>query len=268
MADTRRRRLWPEGAHGAVSLSYDGGDPSHLETAAPCLEALSLKGTFYVPPTKVLEAPNRWAALAAAGHEIGDAGMFDAAGPSGLLQDWTSQMVENDLHMSREFYDGLFGKDRARSLAYPILRPEARADRESAGIEALQQISLLRPLVRSKYSVARGSVDGHNDPTTCDVLALRCIQASGYIAEELILLARQALDAGAWAVFAFEGVGVGEHAVDAMEHAKLCLWLAERRTQALLGTVAEVGALVGTNSRVVVDRSHHGAVRARVGPDV
>jgi hypothetical protein len=210
--------------------------------------------------------PVRWAELSAAGHEIGDASLFDAAGPSGFLHDWTADMVQHDLEMSVEFYDGVFSRAHGRSLAYPVLRRKVRSEGDPISIEATQQISMLRQIVRRHYAVARGSTDGHNDPASCDVLSLRSFRASEFIAEELILLARQALDAGAWAVFAFDGVGVGDPAIDATEHARFCLWLAEHRREALIGTVHDVGCHLRKSALAVIEHERQGDVSTRVGP--
>jgi len=254
MPDRIRRRLWPEKAQGAVSLSYDGGDPSHLETVAPCLEALCLQATFYAPPTRILETPRQWTALAAAGHEIGNATLFDAADPDGFLSDWTAEMVERDVEMGEDFYREVFGRSGDHSCACPVPRRESTAGDDRLSIRRMQQHSMLRPILRSRFQVARDSTEGYNDPASCDVLALRCVRAADFVADEFVLLTQQALAAKAWVIFAFDGVGVGEPAVDAVEHAKFCLWLAEHRGVAFVGTVYDVGCRVRKNAAAVAQQ--------------
>src|SRR4029079_7277792 len=64
---------WPQGAVGALSLTFDDGMPSQLERAVPVLNRLGLKATFYVNPNYSVEwdkhAPE-WRALIAQGHEL------------------------------------------------------------------------------------------------------------------------------------------------------------------------------------------------------
>lgn len=247
-------------------MSYDGGDPSHLETAASCLEALGLRATFYAPPTRILEAPRRWCALSAAGHEIGNATLFDAAGPAGYLNDWTAEMVERDIDMAEDFHRELFGQSRGHSFAYPVPRREDLPEGEVVSIQAMQQIAMLRPIVRRRFAVARGSTEGYNAPMSCDALSLRCMRAFDYEADELILLAQQAVAVGAWVIFAFDGVGVGEPAVDAVEHAKLCLWLAEHRTTIHISTIHEIGCRIRKSAVAVVERANPHSPRVEARP--
>lgn len=247
-------------------MSYDGGDVSHLETATPCLDALGLRATFYAPPTRILDSPTRWRELALAGHEIGDASLFDAASPDGFLHDWSAEMVERDLAMAESFHVELFGSRARHSFAYPVRRTQEPADDDRLDIRAMQQTAMVRPVVRKYFDVARASTDGYNDPASCDALALRCVRAMDCNADELALLARRAVDAGAWVIFAFDGVGIGDPAIDAVEHAKFCLWLAERRSKILVGTVQEIGSRIAKVSRAVVRRGEPEDVAVEVAP--
>ena len=69
---------WPNGAKAAVCLTYDDGVDIHLDHAAPDLEAVNLRGTFYVPghSRSLYERMDEWRALAARGHEIGNHTVF------------------------------------------------------------------------------------------------------------------------------------------------------------------------------------------------
>jgi hypothetical protein len=249
MPDKTRRRAWPETMQGAVSLSYDGGDISHLETAASCLDALCLRATFYVPPTRILEAPVAWKALASSGHEIGNGGLFDGAGSDGLLHGWSPQMVENDLSMSEQFYRDTFPKNEKHSLALPL----PAGDGPDRRIELAQQATMIRPLFRDRFSVVRGTSDGYNAARDCDLRALRCFRIVDHTYEELVVLAEAARAAKSWAIFAFQGIGVGDPAIDAVDHAKFCLWLAERRDRLMVAPVFEIGNRVRRFNSAAVD---------------
>ncbi len=79
-----RAATWPRGKSGAASLTFDDGTKDHYRIAAPVLEEMGVRGTFYVITDKVgggfwndsgtTRAVMSWdqlAALASAGHEIG-----------------------------------------------------------------------------------------------------------------------------------------------------------------------------------------------------
>jgi peptidoglycan/xylan/chitin deacetylase (PgdA/CDA1 family) len=57
------------GHPGAVSLTFDDGDPSHLDVGIPELDRRGLKGTFYLV-TGRLERVDEWKRAAEAGHEM------------------------------------------------------------------------------------------------------------------------------------------------------------------------------------------------------
>lgn len=57
------------GRKGAVSLTFDDGDASHLDIGIPELDRRGLKGTFYVITSR-LRRPDEWKKAADAGHEI------------------------------------------------------------------------------------------------------------------------------------------------------------------------------------------------------
>jgi hypothetical protein len=168
--------------------------------------------------------------------------------------------------MAESFHAELFGSRRRHSFAYPVQRNREPYSDEVFSIRSMQQAAMVRPAVRRFYDVARGSTDGYNDPASCDILALRCVRAMDYNADELALLAQRAMDARAWVIFAFDGVGVGDPAIDAVEHAKFCLWLAERRTKILVGTVQEIGARIRKNTVAAVSRGEAGGVVAEATP--
>ena len=59
------------GSPAAFSLTFDDGDPSHLDVAVPELDKRGLKGTFFLIANQ-LPREEEWRKLPAAGHEIGN----------------------------------------------------------------------------------------------------------------------------------------------------------------------------------------------------
>lgn len=67
---------WPGGRKAAIVLTYDDALVSHLDVAAPQLEAAGLRGTFFLNGTFAAKDIPRWRKLAQAGHELGNHSMF------------------------------------------------------------------------------------------------------------------------------------------------------------------------------------------------
>ncbi|WNL44243.1 polysaccharide deacetylase family protein [Dyella sp. BiH032] len=64
---------WPDGKRAAVVLTYDDALVSQLDTAIPALDAVGLKGTFFLIGSKIApEQIGRWRSAAAEGHELGN----------------------------------------------------------------------------------------------------------------------------------------------------------------------------------------------------
>jgi peptidoglycan/xylan/chitin deacetylase (PgdA/CDA1 family) len=63
--------VFPAGASAAVSLSFDDARASQLDGARMLTEH-GLRATFYVLPSGLTAAPDRWRAVAGSGHELGN----------------------------------------------------------------------------------------------------------------------------------------------------------------------------------------------------
>jgi sialate O-acetylesterase len=82
--------IYPNGARGAVSLTYDDALAVHLDTAMPQLESFGLRGTFYIPTRASMadawrERPADWRAAAERGHEIANHTQYH---PCSITHDW------------------------------------------------------------------------------------------------------------------------------------------------------------------------------------
>ncbi|MCX7798881.1 MAG: polysaccharide deacetylase family protein [Fimbriimonadales bacterium] len=232
-------RVLPEGKRFAVSLCYDGGSPSHLESVAPCLEALGLQATFYAPSTAILDNPTAWRSLADFGHEIGLAPYHDWVADDGTLEAPSESLVacaEDDLRLLNE----LFGA-RKRSLGLPLpLEGSAKLRRERA--EALA--GLLPAELLGIANGLRTGIEGTNDLRRIDPFGLRTLPALSQTADSLRGVLERDRAKPCWHILTFHGVGCGDPAVDAVEHAAFCLWLAENRTTIEVATVSELCARV------------------------
>jgi peptidoglycan/xylan/chitin deacetylase (PgdA/CDA1 family) len=218
----------------ALTLSYDGADPSHLETVLPCLAQRELRATFYVHEIGLLENPQAWQAAQNEGHEIACHSLFAAADPFGNLPKWTLENVEADLRDARKLITELFPRQGDFSFAYPGVEAQCMT------IPYEPVLTPYRPVVDRLFQVARSAREGLVDFETCDVLYLESIDARDLKMDDLIVAAESALFEEKWAIFAFRGIGSGEGAVDAAAHEALCDWAAEHRDTVRAGPVYEI----------------------------
>ncbi len=219
----------------AISLSYDGADPSHLEIVLPCLSDLGLRGTFYVTEAGLLENPQAWQTAQNEGHEIACHSLLEAADAYGNLPKWTLENVEADLRQARHLFTELFPRQADCSFAYP-------------GVEATcmlvpYQLTPVpyRPVVERLFQVARSAREGLIAPADANVLDLESIDCRDLTLNDLIVAAEATLFDFRWAIYAFRGVGAGEGAVDVAAHAELCQWIADRREAIRCGPVFDLG---------------------------
>lgn len=218
---------------GHVSLTYDGALLCHLETALPHLDACGLKATFFAEPALMLEHFPAWAVAAAAGHEIANGVLHGAVMPDGSLPGWTPAMVTDDVSEAKSLIEELFPAQPAHSFGFPWGRPL------SDGVD-------VRTAVCGLYEVVRSGETGANKAGETDLGYLRCVRCDGLTAKDMIDCTRPA-EMGSWVVLAFEGVGVGERAIDADAHRRLCEHLS-RPDAPTVAPLVQVGNAVASVS--------------------
>lgn len=211
----------------AISLCYDGGDPSHLEVAVPTLTECRLSGTFFLPSIELIERSRYWSAAQREGHEMASASLHGFTDERGNLWNWTLEMVEEDLRMSRKLLTEQFSEQADFAFAYP-------GDQTSCVTTAYNpQPTTYGQVVEKVFRVARTAEFGLNG-TIVNPSRLKSCEVSGWNLEELKSLVQRTSDEGAWTLLVFRGIGSGELAIDARVHSAFCEWVSGR---VLCGTV-------------------------------
>lgn len=200
-------------ARGLISLSYDGSLQCHTEIALRHLSSRGLRATFYVEPALMLESISDWQAASAAGHEIGNGCLHSVAETDGSISSWFVGSLAQEVQEAKELIEEAFPGQAEHSFGYPWGQPVP--DDEGYA-----------PAISRSYDIARSGVSGFNEPGAIDRQRIKCIPCDGITAEELTEYAMAARSCGSWAVFSFEGVGVGRRAIDVEQHARFCDWLA------------------------------------------
>jgi peptidoglycan/xylan/chitin deacetylase (PgdA/CDA1 family) len=237
---------WPNGARAAVALTYDDGMDTHLDHAAPDLDAAGLHGTFYVPGSSQSLASRlpAWRALAERGHELGNHALFHPClqNPPGggdrtwvrdeyALESYTIPRIRDEVAVMNTMLAALDGGG-VRTFAYNCTETTAGG---------ASYVDALRPL----FLAARIGDDRIvEDVRGLDPLLVPSWAVENTSGAEMIAFVQKAIDAGGLAVFMFHGVGGEYIAVSREAHQELVAWLASHRDLVWTDTFRDVMAHV------------------------
>jgi peptidoglycan-N-acetylglucosamine deacetylase len=227
----------------AVSLTYDDALNVDLDTVIPLLDSLGLKGTFYVaasfPALQTRTA--EWKAAAQKGHELGNHSLFHPCDGKRPGRDW----VKADFDLSRysvqrmtdevkinNFLISLIDNKTERTFAYPC------GDTKAGDASYISQIQDI-------FVGARGVTGKMERIDKIDRMDIGSYMINGQSGEELIALAKQAMEQNALLVFLFHGVG-GEHDLNVSleAHSKLLHFLKENEKDIWIAPLVNIAEYV------------------------
>jgi peptidoglycan/xylan/chitin deacetylase (PgdA/CDA1 family) len=250
-AESPRPFPWPNGAKAAVVLTYDDGMDTHLDHAAPDLDAAGVKGTFFVPghSESLAKRLPEWRALAARGHELANHAIFHPclrkpAGqaerewvkPEYALEGYTVERIRDEVAAMNTTLLAIDG-ETVRTFAYNCCDTTAGGQ---------SYVDALRPL----FVAARAG----EDRIAADVFSLDPMLVPSWAATEvtgtrLIAFAQEAVDAGGLAVFQFHGIGGEWIPVSREAHQELLAWLAANRQAVWTDTFKRVMSHVAAEQK-------------------
>jgi peptidoglycan-N-acetylglucosamine deacetylase len=233
---------WPDGKRAAVSVSFDDGRESQIDTGLPLLKRLGLKVTFFVNPGRVEKRLSGWKQAVADGHEIANHSLTHPCtgnypfSASNALENYDLTMMAQQLDGANERIHELLGVKPA-TFAYPCgLKFVGR------GLSVKSYV----PLVAERFVVGRGYLDeAANNPAIVDLS-----QAMGTAFDDMEFAQIKAIVDGAakdgrWLIFV--GHEIGERrfqSTDAKALELLSDYLEDPATNIWTGTVAEIGLYV------------------------
>jgi hypothetical protein len=235
---------WPNAAQAAISLTFDDGLRSQLDTAIPRLDERGLRGTFYLNPRGEdwAERLSAWQPAQAAGHEMGN---HSIAHPCSLntgpvLQSWTLERIERDLLEAERRLDVLF--PGARSYAYPCYESDV-----GRGLSRQSYV----PVVARHFAAARAkgmSVRG-NDALYADLHHLSSWGAERMSAWAMIGLVVQCVAECWWGIFTFHGVNQGHLPISEHDLVLLLDYLVAHRDRVWTAPVIQVAQYISAHVR-------------------
>ena len=248
--------FWPEPYLSAVSLTFDDGLRSQLETAVPILDRAGLRGSFYLNPRGAQESAGLgdswieklapWQPVQARGHEMGN---HTVVHPCSLnvdlpwvrdhnLIDWSLAQVEADILEAQRRLDAAFPGQKENTFAYPCYESEVGRGKQRASYT---------PIVAQHFVAGRHKSEIQavlaNDPRRCDLHHLSSWPVERQPGALMVGLVEQAAPLGSWAVFTFHGINEGNLLVGESDFSELVEYLA-RRKDIWTAPLVEIGAYV------------------------
>lgn len=229
---------------GAVSLTFDDGTDNQLDVALPLLDQHGLRATFYLHARDHLwhQRRERWQAVAAAGHEIGNHTLShwcpdNLTRRPGGLEERTLAEVEADLLAAQARLQQLAPQQGAWTFAYPcystfVGRGEARRS--------------YVPLVAQHFLAGRagGEYGFGNDPAVVDLACLWGLAAERMTGFEMIGLVDELAREGLWLILVFHDISGSRLSVDRDDFLRLLEHLQRRADTIWTAPVVEIaGAL-------------------------
>jgi len=239
------REAWPENYLGAVSLTFDDGDPTQLERAAPMMEERDFRGAFYLCPKgdDYAEALKPWVDMGAKGHEIGNHSLshtcsrnFSDDPNAKGLEGMTLEEIEADLVEAERRLQEVIPAKR-RSFAYPCYQTYVG--------EGQTRQSYV-PIVARHFIAGRsvGEYAFFNSPINCDLACLWCTPAEHMRSPEMNGLVERALTMGQWLIFTFHHIGGARLGTTEYDFEWLLDYLAQNRERIWVAPVVEIAEYI------------------------
>jgi sialate O-acetylesterase len=236
------KQVWKKG-NCAVALTYDDALNVHIDNAAPLLDSLGLKATFYLSGySGVLNKRlNEWRTLAREGHELGNHTLFHPCAGNQPGREWVprdydlsrysvTRMVD-EIRMTNTILSAIDGRTE-RSFAYPC------------GDTKIGDTAYLDGL-HAEFTGARGVYPGLKLPQDVDLYNINCYTVNGQSGDELIAEVKKAMQSHTLLVFLFHGVG-GEHGLNVSleAHSRLLHFLQEHQNEIWIAPMTEIASYI------------------------
>lgn len=231
---------FPNGAKAAISLTYDDGLSSHVNTVGPMLDKYGFKGTFFVTvgATSVREELEKWRQLSTNGHELANHTAYHPCRKSlegmGWVKDYldldgyTLEQMLQEIQLTNTFLQALDGK-KSHTFAYPC------AHLTAGGVSYKDSIAHFA-------TASRGVMDFSTKlPATMDIDInnVPSWAPSEVDGKKLIAYVQNVIDAETYSTFCFHGVGAEHLQVSKEAHEELLKFLATNKDKIWVATFQE-----------------------------
>ncbi len=244
-AQVEKTFQWPGSARAAVCMTYDDAIDNHLDNAAPDLESVGLRGTFYVQgaSSSLASRIEDWRAMAARGHELGNHSLFHPCirqRADGTEYDWLLPEYDMGLYSVRQMIAGIRLCNTLLTAVDGHTRRTYGApcgDSEAGGVSYLDSLPKLFTALR----ISGGKAPDNMRSVELGGVTVPLQSATGMDLQQLIEIVEDAAAKGTIAVLCFHGVG-GGHSINTTRevHRGLIEYLNEHRDRLWTDTFINV----------------------------
>ena len=234
----QNNNVW-KGKKCAVVLTYDDAIDQHLDNAAPVLDSLGLKATFYITAfsQSMQTRLNDWKKLPVKGHELGNHTLFHPCIGNMPGREWvtadnnmtsyTVKRMENEMRMTNLFLQSLDGKTK-RTFAFTCGDMKIG---DSAFINGMKKDFVAARAVRNEMHKIN-EVDLYN---------VDCYMVNNNSFEEMKVWIDQAIQTNSLLVILFHGVGGGNGLDVTIEnHRKILSYIKQKENDIYVAPMLEI----------------------------
>lgn len=223
----------------AVVITYDDAIDQHLDNAAPLLDSLGLKATFYV--TAFSQSMQKrlpdWKKLSQQGHELGNHTLFhpcvgdmpgrDWLSPEYKLNTYTVKRMIDETRMTNLFLQAMDGQTK-RTFAY------------TCGDMKIGDSSFIVPM-KNDFLAARAVRNEMHKINEVDLYNTDCYLVNNHSGAAMIGWVKKAVETNSLLVLLFHGVGGGNSLNASVEaHRELLLYLKENEKDIMIAPMVQV----------------------------
>lgn len=234
----QNNQAW-KGKKCAVVLTYDDAIDQHLDNAAPLLDSLRLKATFYVTAfsQSVQKRLIDWKKLSLKGHELGNHTLFhpcvgktpgrEWVSNENDLNNYTVQRMENEMRMTNLFLQSLDGKTK-RTFAFTC------GDMKVAD-------SVFMNGMKKDFVAARAVRNEMHQINEVDLYNVDCYMVNNNSFEEMKAWVDKAIQTNSLLVILFHGVGGGNSLNVTIEnHRKILRYIKQKEKEIYVAPMLDV----------------------------
>jgi len=233
--------VWPNGAEAAISLTYDDGLPSHVNTVIPMLNTYDLKGTFYptLSSRSLYDEMEKWKALTKNGHELGNHTVYHPCRKSEAGMEWVKDYLDLDKYSTEQIVDeielannyllALDGEEK-RTFAYPCAHFLAGG-------------KSYKDSLYNRFLSARGSSEEKMEfvkISEIDLYNLPSWAPNQNSADDLIGYIDEIIANKTFSSITFHGVGAEHMRVSKKAHEEMLKYLVEHKDEIWVATIKEI----------------------------
>lgn len=228
-----------KGKKAAVVITYDDAIDQHLDNAAPILDSLGLKATFYVTAfsQSMQTRLTDWKKLPLKGHELGNHTLYHPCIGNKPGREWVSKendmtnytvkRMENEMRMTNLFLHSLDGKTK-RTFAF------------TCGDMKIADSSFINGM-KKDFVAARAVRNEMHKINEVDLYNVDCYVVNNHSFEEMKAWVDKAIQTNSLLVILFHGVGGGNGLDVSIEnHRKILCYIKQKEKEIYVAPMLEL----------------------------